>query len=313
MTVQQPLNELEVLTEGRVHYAFLDQTYHFKIRAFVDICMPPVFTQLFKSFDMFGLRRRGVSTVMVYCDFETLRAPVAYGRQMDTRCRTRLYRSVEERPGAEGARSATRLLLSSALSVHARLGTGARDQFGYDAGDSEEIEAGRAEVLQVITRPLAPPGQRQVAEVPPELQGLRAHEWERPYPTADLLRDVPAGFAAQETGGWQDRVGVWGLPNTDLNQHVTVTEYIEGVEDYATTRLFGAGQPVARHHLRRARVLYRKPFFAGEAYVIKGNLYRRGADTLLLGGFHKVAPEGQLDGTPSVFARLEGVVHEATE
>ena len=52
-----------------------------------------------------------------------------------------------------------------------------------------------------------------------------------------------------------------------------------------------------------------KPFFAGERYRVNVRLWRRGEETLMLGGLHKPAEVGAwpaAEARPAVFARFEG-------
>jgi len=167
--------------------------------------------------------------------------------------------------------------------------------------------------LHVITRPVAPPGERQVLAVPEALRGLREHPWEGPYPSLELLQTVPPGYQERASGPWQELRSVWALHNTDVNQHVNVHEYLMSMENHFARMLFGANLPLARHRIARTDILFRKPFFLGDAHAIRARLFSDGRHTLLLGGLHRVEPEGGLEPRPSVCARMEGELEEAAD
>ena len=58
----------------------------------------------------------------------------------------------------------------------------AHDSLGYDDGSGAIVDAGSAEILHVITKPVAAPGERQVTQTPEELRVLREHPWDQPLP-----------------------------------------------------------------------------------------------------------------------------------
>ena len=149
---------------------------------------------------------------------------------------------------------------------------------------------------------------KAVTEVPPPYRRFREHPWEEDYPTWDRFNGVPEGYG-EDSPEIAPAEAVWGLPNTDVNQHVNIAEYIAGMENYQSLLLHAAGLPVVRYRLRRADLLFMKPFFAGEAYRLSARLWRRGGETLFLGGIHKADGAGRWpahDARPAVFARLEG-------
>ena len=61
-----------------------------------------------------------------------------------------------------------------------------------------------------------------------------------------------------------------------------------GGENQFAHLLYGAKLPVAKHRLARARLLFRKPSFPGQAYMIRSQLYRRGPLTHIQAGFHAI-------------------------
>jgi hypothetical protein len=97
------------------------------------------------------------------------------------------------------------------------------------------------------------------------------------------------------------------MPNTDINQHVNVQEYIMGGENQLSRMLLGAGLPVERHRISRGRFLFRKPFFPGQEYLIRAKLYRREQFTHMLAGYYLLegaAPSSRA----STFVVLDGTI-----
>ena len=81
-----------------------------------------------------------------------------------------------------------------------------------------------------------------------------------------------------------------------------------GMENHFTRRLHGAGLPVSGHRIARAQLLFRKPFFPGETVRVQGPLLVKGSQTLLIGGYHRLQPDGAPEPRPSVAVRMEGVL-----
>jgi hypothetical protein len=303
-----PLSVVEGSRQSHLSFEHIDQGFQLKIRALVGLCMAPVMIDLHKRFDLQGLRAKGTIPIMFSLQFETEPQPLVFGGRVETRYRAWLRRSVQPGPPGASAGKVERLLLDMDVDVSAEEAPGDRMALGAAPGTGRTVHAGRMRGLHVLTRPVAPPGERQVATVPEELRGMQEHPFSEPYPSAELLQAVPSGFAERETGPWQELRSVFALHNTDVNQHVNVIEYITGLENHFARMLYGANVPVARHRIARMAVLFRKPFFSGDAHALRGRLFLDGARTLMLGGVHRVEPEGGLDPRPSVATRMEGVL-----
>lgn len=308
---EAPLPSLEGRGEARLSFEDIDQHYQLKIAALIELCMPSIFKGLERRFDLAGMRAEGIVPIMFFLQFETYPQALIFASPVETAYHVRLRRSVMPGPPGASAGKVERLLLDMEAEVRAREGDGDPAALGGGPRDGRMVPAGRMRGVHVITRPVAPPGERQVVDVPPALQGLQEHPWEEPYPSVEGLQDVPAGYNAHETGAWHEQRTVWGLHNTDINQHVNVHEYILGVENHCSRLLFAANLPVARHRVSRMSILFRRPFFAGDPCGVRGELYTDDHRTLLLGGVHRAEPEGGLDPRPSVFARVEGAIDPA--
>lgn len=305
---EAPLPYLEGKGEGRLSFEDIDQHYHLKINALIELGMPSIFKALERRFDLSTMRTEGIVPIMFYLEFETYPQPVLFGSRVETDFRVRLRRSVIPGPPKASAGKVERLLLDMGVNVQARESSGDPQSLGGGPRDGNLVSAGQMRATHVITRPVAPPGERQVLEVPPALRGLQEHPWEGPYPSVEGLEALPAGYRECEAGPWHEQRAVWGLHNTDINQHVNVHEYIKGMEDHFSRMLFGGNLPVARHRIGRMQILFRKPFFMGDACGVRGRLYTDDHRTLLLAGIHHVEPEGGLEPRPAVFARLEGEI-----
>lgn len=304
--------------QGRITFEEIDQHYHLKTRSFIRLCMSPVFRDLDRRLDLKALRADGVIPIMFYLQFESYPIPLAFNAKVRTEHSVRLCRA--QAPGRDGQPGAggERLLLDMEIAVSAEGGLGDSQALGGGGGTGEMVAAGRMRGVHVMTKLLAAPGERQLIGTPEQLRRLREHPWEEPYPTPALLLSPPEGYLEQDAGEWKRQRSVWGLHNTDINQHVNVLEYITEMEDHCNRMLFGAGLPVERHRIGKLSILFRKPFFKGDPHAMQGRLFTEAAEaaegakstikgrTMMLGGIHRFDPEGGIDPRPSVTARIEG-------
>ena len=305
--IDRPLDALTGVAEFTPHFDHLDMTYRLRMRAFIGICMPPLFATLNAHVQMMALRKSGIAPISFYLDLTSGAAPLAFSRPLTNEYAIKLYRSITDENN-QPARAGTERLASVARSIlTGRARTHGPEALGFDDGTGAAVEAGTAEIMHVLTRPTAPPGERQVTTVPEEFRVLKEHRWEKPWPAVANLRVPPEGYELVDAGAWQERVSVWGLPNTDINQHVNVQEYIMGGENHFTRLLHGAHLPAAAHRIARARLLFRKPFFPGQAYAIRAQLYLCGKLTHMQAGFHLMDGE-RPNPQPSSFVVFDGVI-----
>ena len=281
------------------HFDWLDMKYRVRMRAFVSLCMPPVFSNLESQIKMMALRKQGYAPIMYFLDFRSGTTPIAFGRALENSHTLRLCRSAAEQ----------RVFLHSRSVLRAKSRSHGPEALGYDDGSGAMVEAGTAEALHVITRPMAPPGERQVTTAPEELRLLKEHAWDGPMPSIENLSVPPEGYERLDLGAWAERTDVWGIPNTDINQHVNVQEYVRGGENAFTRALHGAGLPIARHHITRARLVFRRPFFPGQTYMIRATLYRRDNATQLQAGYYALE-NGKPAERPSSFLVYDGIIED---
>ncbi len=291
--------------KARIQFEDLDQFSLLKTRTFVRLCMPPIFKELEARLPLAQLRGKGIVPIMFNLGFRTTPHPLVLMSQLDARFRVGLRRSISA-PEQPGGVPMQRLLLLMECDLSGPRSSGDPTRLGADTHDAPHAPAGTMRALQVWTRLLAPPGQRQVVEVPPELATLRELPLEEPFPAPEPLLAIPEGYQRIASGQWEQHESVFGLPNTDINQHVNVQEYLMGMENHFVRLLHGADLPQLQHRITAVTTLFRRPFFPGDRYRIQGPLWRQGQRTLLAGSFHKVSREGQTDPRPSAVVRLEG-------
>jgi hypothetical protein len=299
------LDALTGVSDVSATFDHLDMSYRLRMRAFIGICMPPIFATMNSHFGMMALRAQGIAPIMFFLDFQGGPTPIAFGRKLTVEHRLQLFRSIadaDHQPASEGTQ---RLLLVSESSIRARARTLGPEALGFDDGSGPLVEAGTARIMHVITRPVAGPADRQVTEVPPAMSALCEQLWQHPFPSVEGLGTPPAGLDLQRDT--EQSSGVWGLPNTDINQHVNVQEYIMGAENQFSRLLHDAALPVDRHRIRRARLLFRKPFFPGQPYTVRAQLYRRGGETQMHAGFH-LQSGTQPSPRPNAFAVYDGLI-----
>lgn len=289
----------------RLGFNEVDMRSRLKFRAYIEMGLAPVFQRLEEEFRLSEIRREGILPIIYLLELESRPVEVSFAEPVETPFRLALRRHREkESPG--DAPSRERLLLDIHVELKGREGD--TDPLRMTTGEpsGEMVQAGRMRVLQVLTRPLAEQGNRQVTEVPEGLKALAETPFEEPWPSIELLSRLEPMHQEREIGPWRSFRSVWSMCNTDINQHVNVNEYLAGMEEHFARMLWGANLPVKRHQVSRASLLFRKPFFLGQQYCLKGRLFCHGDRTLALGGYYDVLPEGGLAARPSVFVRMEG-------
>lgn len=285
----------------------IDMSYRLRIRAYIGICMPPIFMSLNERLKMMDLRKQGIASIMFYLDFTNGGTPIAFGRRLRTKHSLKLCRSITDKNNQPARTGTERLLFVSDSTITARARSHEQEALGFDDGSGPIIDAGTARILHVLTKPVAPPDERQVTTVPEELREMKEHPWDEPLPSVEGLGVPPEGYQRVDAGRWEQHRDVWGMPNTDINQHVNVQEYTMGGENQLSRVLRGSGLPVDKHRIARARFLFRKPFFPGQEYVIRAQLYRRDNLTEMQAGYYLL--EGaEPSAKASVFMVFNGAI-----
>ena len=126
--------------------------------------------------------------------------------------------------------------------------------------DGDRVVA-RAHLINVFTRYDPDPARRRVTTLPGRLGLGEAPARVIDLPTLESLvpNDRQPDFADTETH-------VWHYGQTDPNRHVSGMEYLRVMEASVAAALQRRGHDLRRLYYARARIIYRKPCFRGEAY-----------------------------------------------
>ena len=284
----------------------LDCRRNLKIRTFLGFVLTPVFRDLQPRLKYADMGRRGVTPMQYYQDFVNHPAPYGYGDEFAGHYAVRLCRSVADEPrGPDGEmRRIERLILETRATLTGLLATGAPAALGYQPDLGAPATAGTGRVLHVLTRPKNPPGRRWVSEIPPEIDFLEPRDLDGPYPTIPQLSAIGQEF---DTIAGARQGGIWGMANADVYQHIHAREYLMAMENGITVALASAAIPLEAYVTRRARIIFRRPSFVGQSYILGIRLHRRDDDIVALGAFHDAAVDPLANaGQAAVFLRFEG-------
>jgi acyl-CoA thioesterase FadM len=284
----------------------LDCRRNLKIRTFVGFVLTPVFRDLQPRLNYADMGRRGVTPMQYYQDFVNHPAPYGYGDEFSGHYAVRLCRSIADEPrGPDGEmRRVERLILETRATLTGLLATGEPAALGYQPELGASATAGTGRVLHVLTRPKNPPGQRWVSEIPPEIDFLEPRNLDGPYPTIQQLSAIGNAF---DTIAGARHGAIWGMANADVYQHVHAREYIMAMENSITTALATAAIPLDAYTTRRARIIFRRPSFVGQSYVLSVRLHRHDDDIVVLGALHDAEADPLASaGQAAVFLRFEG-------
>jgi hypothetical protein len=233
-----------------------------------------------------GFRARtGQLVPIYYLDLEATDAPLERRAAVEVDVRIRLGKHL----AADG--SVDRLLTEVRTEV---------------AADGGRTPVGRICKQGVFTRPDADPAGRRVTALHPSLGlgDLPAREI-RPFTPEDLL--APPDGAGSPEAIPPGEAHVWSYEQTDLNQHVHAMEYVRVVEAFVADVLARRGRPPAGWVFARARVLYRRPCFAGDWYRVGATRWSvADGEDVVVGVVHRLdRPDQRPVGPPATFVRLE--------
>jgi hypothetical protein len=145
--------------------------------------------------------------------------------------------------------------------------------------DAAGIELASARMLNVFTRYDPDPARRRVTELPPEL-GLGAQPTRIiEVPGIETVVDL-----ARKPDFLEAQTHVWHYGQTDPNRHINGTSYLRTMEEHVADLLYASGHDLKRLFAARARIVYRKPSFRGEAYR-RAVWFRSEAPLALAGAF----------------------------
>ena len=200
----------------------------------------------------------GVFTPLYFVDIETADVALDFHTTLQVRGATFLAKTVDDT-------GTTRHLVRE--GQHAAV---------LREGNLDTIVA-RARLMNVFTRYDADPAQRRVTELPPDMGLGPGPSRVVELPGVELLAPLgePADFL-------ETSAHVWHYGQTDPNRHVNGIEYLRIMEQYAADCLQQRGLDLRRLYFARARIVFRKPSFRGEAY--RRAAWIRGEEPLLVSG-----------------------------
>jgi hypothetical protein len=222
----------------------------------------------------------GLFTPLVYVELEVFEVPFDFAAKVAVAGETYLARTVD-------AAGATRQLVREG-----------RHRLSTLAGRT----VAEARLVNVFTRYDPDPVRRRVTAFPPAL-GLGVPQRIIEFPSTEALlgAERPPDFREQQPG-------VWHFGQTDPNRHVNGVEYLRVMETFLANLLHARGQDLRRLYAARARMVYRKPCFRGEAYR-RAAWFAGEAPLTLAGAFFK---EGDGPGTrPAAVIEVTYRQHEA--
>ena len=147
--------------------------------------------------------------------------------------------------------------------------------------DARGTVLARARMLNVFTRYDPDPARRRVTSLPPEL-GLGS----QPERVIEIPRIEGFFDAGRKTDFEDTHDHAWHYGQTDQNRHVNGTAYLRAMEEFVADSLHRAGHNLKRLFAARARIVYRKPCFRGEAYRRRA-WFRSEAPLIIAGAFFR--------------------------
>ena len=207
-------------------------------------------------------RRAGVFTPLVYVDMEVSDVTLDMGAVLIVRGESYLAKMVDE------AGNVRRLLREGEHNL-------------LIERDGNEVVVGRAHLINMFTRYDPDPTRRRVTALPPELglSGVPSRIGTLPELEDLAPTERPPDFGDRDTH-------VWHYGQTDPNRHVTGMEYVRVMQCFIADALHERGHDLRRAYYSRARIVYRKPCFRGEAYRCVA-WFRQQAPLVIAGAFCK--------------------------
>jgi hypothetical protein len=294
--------EIETRSERIVDIGDLDSRRNLKFRSMLGLALAPVFRELLPRLGYAEMGRRGITPGQYLQDFTIYPSPHGFGDRFEGTYRVRLCRSTSD----EARGRIERIVVETKAVITGSPAVAPSPSLGFEPSLAASTKAGEARVLHILTRPKNDPGERMVTEVPDEIGFLQLHEFAEPFPTIARLATLDEDFG-RLSGASFESGGFWGVANSDVFQHVHAREYTMAMENAVTQGLAAAGLPLADYVPVRARTIFRRPSFVGQAYRLRIGMFRRGAELVALGSFHNAdqSPTLEVD-RAAVFLRFDG-------
>jgi hypothetical protein len=172
----------------------------------------------------------------------------------------------------------------------------------YAVTDAQDRAVAHARFVNAFTRYTSDPAARRVTTLPDRLGLGPGPSRVLALPALDDLLPHQDAAAFSET-----EAHVWHYGHTDANRHVNGMEYLRAMEQFVADALYRRGHDLKQLYFARARIVYRKPCFRGEAYRRRGWL-RSEAPLVIAGAFEKASdPPGA---PPAVAVELTLAQHD---
>lgn len=207
-------------------------------------------------------QRTGIFTPLFYVDVEATDLPLDTSASLHVRGETYLAKTL----AADGA--VDRLIREGKHTVGTHV-------------DGQRSIVARAHLINVFTRDDPDKARRRVTTLPPDLGLGDAPSRVAVLPSLDELISAsrPPDFV-------EAAPHVWHYGQTDPNRHVSAMEYLRTMECYVADTLQRVGHDLGRTYYSRARIIYRKPCFRGEAYRRVAWIHGE-APPIIVGAFRK--------------------------
>jgi hypothetical protein len=196
---------------------------------------------------------QGIVPILTRAVVEGGGGPVSVNDRLEAEGFQALARSVD-------SRGVDRILFILGADIGGRIG---RTLGPPPANAGERVHVGRVYAEHVFTRLFAPPDARRVTELPDGYDLPRLPDAPLPWRTMEDVLAIPDGAELYDATHVPDVELVFGLDDTDSNQHVNSLVYPARFAEAALRRLaaHGVSAPLFARH---AELIFRKPCFAGE-------------------------------------------------
>lgn len=202
-------------------------------------------------------RGDGVAPIPHLMHLETAGRQVALGTPLRQEYRFRLVAARQP----NGALTRAHLVMNCAL-------------FARDASATAPAAGplGSAEIWMALTRPFAPPGERQPDAVPAALRFLTEH----PLTAGELgsrpIESFRCEAAATEQAVHDTLPLAYHVDRSDLNRHVNMHVYPQQALDYLALGFHRSGGAAGRLRFRTVTVYFRRPFLPGDGAEVELDL-----------------------------------------
>lgn len=235
---------------------------------------------------------RGIWPLLTYYDITLSDGAVAPGHTSDATIGMVLGRTAERA-----------LVLATDMNIYAYQGSGVRETMRDKQSETPFVAANFCALAGLI-QPFKPE-EFVLRSVPDELTHLDVYDCQA-SPSLSDLSELEADF--ERAGAPLEHAFMWGMHQSDAMQVIYSAGYALLAEDNLARVIYGAGLPLAKYRSARVRIVYKRPFLAGQECVMRTSLFVRKSDNAATGliAFHPVDAPSKVQDTPAVLVRLDG-------